>query len=127
MGLEGVGDIAVDVADVAQCIRVILLTRKGEDPLRPLFGCGLYQYIDRPIAEVVPAIIREVSEAVALWEKRVKLNGIRVSNEGSTLALELDVTLIRGGTMRVYTINIGGIGSPSVSVAFDTGFSNGFS
>ena len=70
---SGLGQVMQGIADVNQCIQIILTTPKGSDPLRPTFGADLWQFIDYPIDAAIPAIVREVTEAITLWEPRVTL------------------------------------------------------
>lgn len=73
---KGVGQVVQGLDDIRQCIRIILHTKKGTDPLRPLFGCDINKFIDKPINSVVPSAIREIIEAVTLWEPRVEIISI---------------------------------------------------
>src|ERR1700733_1365464 len=70
---SGIGNVVQGVNDVNQCIQIILTTPKGSDPLRPTFGADVWRYIDVPINTATPAIVREVTEAITLWEPRVTL------------------------------------------------------
>ncbi len=70
---SGIGNVVQGVADVNQCIQIILTTPKGADPLRPTFGADLWQYLDSPINSAIPAIVTEVTAAITLWEPRVKV------------------------------------------------------
>src|SRR5512137_2302101 len=74
--LNAIGDIVEGVADVNQCIAVILTTPRGSDPLRPTFGADIWKYIDYPIDSALPAIVREVTQAITQWEPRVKVLAI---------------------------------------------------
>lgn len=67
------GDVVSDLDDISQCIRVILTTPKRTDPLRPEFACDLWPYIDRPIDQAIPHIVREAWDAIETWEPRVQL------------------------------------------------------
>jgi hypothetical protein len=73
----GLGRVVQGLDDVEQCLKVILTTPKGADPLRPTFGTNLWQYVDVPINVARAGIVREVTEAVILWEPRIEL--VRVS------------------------------------------------
>ena len=73
---SGLGNVVQGAADVNQCIQIILTTPKGSDPLRPTFAADIWQYIDYPIDAATPAIVREVTEAITLWEPRVTLIGV---------------------------------------------------
>lgn len=67
------------IQDVDQCIRIILTTPKGADVLRPTFGVDVWRYVDVPVNSAVPAIVREVSAAITLWEPRVKVVSVSAS------------------------------------------------
>src|ERR1700685_306103 len=82
---SGLGGVVQGVADVNQCIEIILTTPQGSDPLRPTFGANLWRYIDAPINTALPAIVREVTEAITRWEPRVTIIGI-----SATPALEAE-------------------------------------
>jgi phage baseplate assembly protein W len=72
----GIGNVVQGLADVNQCIGIILNTPKGSDPLRPTFGADVWRYIDAPINAAIPAIVREVTEAITRWEPRVTVISI---------------------------------------------------
>ena len=65
--------VAEGVDDIDQAIRVILGTPRGSDPHRPDFGTNLWRYIDRPVDQAVPHVVREVVEALKKWEPRCTL------------------------------------------------------
>ena len=67
------GDVVADLDDIDQCIRVILTTPKGTDPLRPEFACDLWRYIDHPIDVATPHLVREAWDAIETFELRVEL------------------------------------------------------
>jgi hypothetical protein len=70
---SGIGGVVMGVDDVDQCIAIILTTPKGSDVLRPTFGTDLWKYIDAPISEAGPAVVREVTQSITQWELRVKV------------------------------------------------------
>jgi uncharacterized protein len=76
---SGIGSVVQGVADVNQCIQIILTTPKGSDPLRPTFGADVWRYIDSPINTAIPAIVREVTEAILRWEPRVTVVSVSVT------------------------------------------------
>ncbi len=83
------GEIVTDLDDISQCFRLILTTPKGSDPHRPLFGSDLYKYLDNPVPEVVPLIIRETAGALALWEPRAVIESVVPQIEASHLTLRV--------------------------------------
>jgi Bacteriophage baseplate protein W len=70
---SGLGGVVMGVDDVDQCIAIILTTPKGTDVLRPTFGTDIWKYIDAPITEAGPAVVREVTQSITQWEPRVKV------------------------------------------------------
>jgi uncharacterized protein len=73
---SGIGNVVQGLADVNQCVGIILTTPKGSDPLRPTFAVDLWQFIDYPINSLLAAVVREVTEALTLWEPRITLVAI---------------------------------------------------
>jgi len=70
---SGIGKVVKGVDDVDKCIAIILTTPKGTDVLRPTFGTDLWKYIDAPISQAGPAVVREVTQSITQWEPRVKV------------------------------------------------------
>jgi phage baseplate assembly protein W len=105
---SGLGQVVQGMADINQCIQIILTTPKGSDPLRPTFGANLWQFIDYPIDAAIPAIVREVTEAITLWEPRVTLtrvtampitDGTTQSGAHLSIAVIWRLALGKGGAM----------------------------
>ena len=58
--------------DIQEAIYIILNTRVGERPMRPLFGCRIYDYIFESLNyTVVSAMSAAVREALLSWEPRI--------------------------------------------------------
>ena len=63
--------------DVEEAIRMILLTRKGERPMRPEFGSELHLLTFQPNDSATCGLAqRYVHEALAMWEPRIKVTGV---------------------------------------------------
>lgn len=77
--LAAFGEVVTDLDDIEQCLDIIVTTRKGSDPHRPLMGCDAWLWIDRPAAIAVPNICREVIEAIEIWEPRVTVDSVTVA------------------------------------------------
>ena len=100
---SGLGNVVQGVADVEQCILIILTTPKGSDPFRPTFGCDLWAYVDKPINLATAHVVREVTEAITTWEPRAKLMSVAV-------APVLDATAQSGAHLEValtWQLNLG--------------------
>ncbi len=96
MTLGAIGEVVQGIADVEQCLGIIVTTPRGSDPIRPTFGANIWRYIDFPISMALPAIVSELTSAIAAWEPRVKLVSVtaRPVNDGSPQSgAHLDVTL----------------------------------
>ncbi|MEI7475344.1 MAG: GPW/gp25 family protein [bacterium] len=74
--LNETASVVEGIDDIDQCILIILSTKKGSVPHRPEFGSYIWQYIDSPVNEAVPNIIREVIDSIALWEPRVEITSV---------------------------------------------------
>lgn len=77
--LTAPGQLVQGVDDIKQCIDIILTTDRGSDPLRPLFGANIYRYIDAPVNVAGPNIVKEIVEAIRIWETRVTVEQIDYS------------------------------------------------
>lgn len=65
---------------VRQMIRVILLTRPGEQLMRPTFGAGLARFVHQPNTVETRRALREVvATALATWEPRIAVEDVTVS------------------------------------------------
>jgi len=84
------------IADVEQCLGIIVTTPRGSDPLRPTFGANIWRYIDFPISLALPAIVSELTSAITMWEPRATLVSVTaqpVLDGSAQSGAHLDVTL----------------------------------
>ena len=59
--------------DIREAIYIILNTRMGERPMRPAFGCRIYDYVFESMNYTVLSSMKAaVYEAVVAWEPRVR-------------------------------------------------------
>ncbi len=105
----GSGEIVVDDDDVSQCLAVIVMTRPGEVPHEPEFGCDLWEYVDRPVNEVQLFVSTAVINAVRRWEPRVEVLGVayEYNAEFSGLAVEVKYRRLDNLTERVLVLPVG--------------------
>ena len=92
--LNQIGEVAEGIDDINQCIANILKTHKGSVPHRPTFGADVYKYVDYPISEAIPNIIREATDAIIEWETRIELQQITASSENEKIIIKIEWTLI---------------------------------
>ena len=84
------GVVVEDLADIHQCILIILETVKGTDPLRPGFGCDIFKWIDKPVNVAIPNMIKEAALAINTWEPRVIVTKITPSIDVSTVTIRIE-------------------------------------
>lgn len=69
---EGAGNIR-------ECIRIILLTERGERVMLPEFGAGLKRYLFQPNTVATRRLIEEeITNALQRWEPRIRLDTVTV-------------------------------------------------
>jgi phage baseplate assembly protein W len=96
LALGAIGDVVQGIADVEQCLGIIVTTPRGSDPLRPTFGADIWRFIDFPISRALPAIVSELTSAITVWEPRVTLVSVTaqpVIDASSQSGSHLEVTL----------------------------------
>jgi phage baseplate assembly protein W len=96
LALGAIGDVVQGIADVEQCLGIIVTTPRGSDPIRPTFGADIWRFIDFPISRALPAIVSELTSAITVWEPRVTLVSVTaqpVIDASSQSGAHLDVTL----------------------------------
>jgi phage baseplate assembly protein W len=109
---SGIGNVVQGVADINQCIGIILATPQGSDPLRPTFACDLWKWIDAPINIARPHLVREIVTAITKWELRIRVLSVVVDLVAGSLA-NLTITIVwqlkvqvSGGTSQQLTITV---------------------
>jgi phage baseplate assembly protein W len=87
---NGATSVAVYETDIAQAIRIILSTDRGERLMRPEFGAGLRDFIFGPINQTTMQRIQtRVVQALIEWEPRVDVESVTVTSSRETLNLLL--------------------------------------
>jgi Bacteriophage baseplate protein W len=103
---SGIGSVVQGVADINQCLGIIIATPPGSDPLRPTFACDLWRWIDAPVTVARPNLVREIVEAITKWEPRVRVLSVVIDLVGlSQLSIaitwQLKVDVARVGNQRL--------------------------
>lgn len=80
-GADTLGVIVTDLDDVEQCINTIVLTEKGSIPTQPEKCTQLMPYIDRRPDFAIPNISREIFDAIRIWEPRVIVERVTITQE----------------------------------------------
>jgi len=123
------GEVAEGIEDVRQCIQIILTTRKGSDPLRPLFGSDIYKHIDRPVDVAAALISAEILDAINKWEARVIIKNLTYVILVNRISFDITAELLESGEATEITFYIdrqNQIEIPTIGRAFSEGFDEGF-
>lgn len=78
--LDANGRVALvaGVQEIEESIRIILGTPKGQRPLRPEFGCQIYDLLFAPNdANTAGLAVYYVEQALGMWEPRIRLLEVR--------------------------------------------------
>lgn len=83
--------------EIAESIRLILMTAPGERPMRPEFGCAVHDYVFAPAdAATAGDIAYAVRVALNRWEPRIDLGDVAVrfdSVDAGVLYVEITYSL----------------------------------
>lgn len=112
--ISGGGAIAEGLAAIRQCIDIIIRTTPGTDPLRPLFGCDVWQWVDQPPSIGIPNIKKAILDAIAIWEPRVTITTITHKLDVSHLYLDITYRLTDGTVSDLLSVIIGNGGISSI-------------
>lgn len=104
--MNEIGSVAEGVDDINQCIAIILTTRKGSVPHRPAFGSDIYKYVDYPINEAIPNITREATDAINLWETRIKIKSLTTEINETQITIKVEWTLNESNITRTTKVTL---------------------
>jgi uncharacterized protein len=99
VGVDARGRIALArrERDIEEAMRIILLTPKGQRPMRPEFGCQIHDLIFHPNDATTAGLAAYyVEEALAMWEPRIKVNKVEVGPdpaEDNRMMITIDYTI----------------------------------
>ncbi len=82
--------------DIAEAIRIILLTPKGQRVMRPEFGCQIHDLIFAPNDATTAGLAAYyVQEALGMWEPRIEVKDVTAGpDQGNTGRLLVEITYI---------------------------------
>jgi phage baseplate assembly protein W len=81
---DSTGSIALSSGDqeIAEAIKLILMTSPGERPMRPRFGCAIHERMFSVAdGEMIGQIKRDVMQALSFWEPRITVLGVGVTED----------------------------------------------
>lgn len=106
------GDVAGEDAVLAGLV-LLLSTAPGEDPMRPAFGCRVWELVFMADNQMLaPLAGQYIRDAIARWEPRVIVDGVRciADGEGGYL-VALDYRTITANTPRNQVFTFSGRGA----------------
>ena len=93
-------ELAHQEQDVEEAVRIILLTNKGERPMRPEFGSELSRLQFAPNDGATAGLARRyVQEALARWEPRIEVTEVTAGPDRADPArLNIDIRYLLRAT-----------------------------
>lgn len=77
---------------IKQSIKIILLTRPGEQLMRPLFGAGLSRFLHKPnTRETRQSMQMTVQETLNKFEKRIVVNRVDILQDENPDAIRIEI------------------------------------
>lgn len=89
LSLINPGEVVTDLDSINQCIYTIVTTVRGTDPYNSKFGCGLFLYVDKPVNVAIPNMVREIGNAIALFEPRATVTKIEYKLDISSVEFSI--------------------------------------
>lgn len=96
-----------EAEEIAQSVRLILTTRRGERPFRPEFGTRLDQFAFEIVNTTTKNLIRqEVQSALRMWEPRICNIEVDFDHrpEEGALLVNVSYQLLRDGQTGMVTV-----------------------
>lgn len=92
---------------VRMSLQQILQTQRGERPMRPQFGCDIFQYVFENNDELLQQILRsEIAATMARWEPRARLDNISFTRDNALLTVLIEYTVVATGTTGAFPVAI---------------------
>jgi Bacteriophage baseplate protein W len=104
--------------DVEQSLRIVLLTRLGERPMRPAFGSRVVEHVFAPGSTRYLGLIEQaVREAIRDWEPRVDLleaHATTDEDDPTQVKVSIDYVVRRTNSRQnlVFPFYLGEVGGP---------------
>jgi hypothetical protein len=116
--------------EIAEAIRLILGTARGERPMRPEFGCRIHDHVFGPANSATAGqIAYDVREALERWEPRIEVRDVSVSYdriEAGVLYVDVGYVILGSNDPRnlvfpFYVIPEHEVGSASATLPVEAG------
>lgn len=103
------GDVRplTDLDAIKNSIRNILLTRKGEKPFNPRFGCNLKSYLFEVADPITTASMeREIRYSLGVLEPRVSIQEVSIQDDPDRNAYNITITALVLNTLQSTDVEI---------------------
>lgn len=91
--------------DIAEAVRLILNTRRGERVMRPDFGCRLYDFAFESFSQSVRSeMIEEIKTALTIHEPRISDIEVAIGDTASEGRVVLDISYVVRATNNPYNL-----------------------
>lgn len=91
--------------DIAQAVRLILNTKKGERAMRPDFGCKLYSFAFESFSQsVCSAMVQEVKNALIMHEPRIQDIQVTIDESNTEGCLMINISYVVRATNNPYNL-----------------------
>lgn len=113
IGPDGGFALSPGERSVTESLWIVLSTAPGERVMEPTFGCAAHQLVLAPVTEATSATVaHHVREALTMWEPRIDVLDVRVTQEGdlsNVLLVAIDYLLRENNAMHnlVYPFYVG--------------------
>jgi phage baseplate assembly protein W len=102
MRVDASGSLALvsGVADIEKSMRIIIGTAPGERPMRPEFGCRIWELLFEPINTNTLGLMETVvEEALHRWEPRVEITAVTADAvDPSNGAVDISIAYVIAST-----------------------------
>ena len=102
MRVDASGSLALvsGVADIEKSMRIIIGTAPGERPMRPEFGCRIWELLFEPINTNTLGLMETVvEEALQRWEPRVEITAVTADAvDPSNGAVDISIAYVIAST-----------------------------
>jgi uncharacterized protein len=79
--------------ELAESIELILRTPKGDRPMRPEFGCGIWDEVFSPMdATTAGRVAYDVRAALDRWEPRINVTAVDVTYQEEKGRMDVQIT-----------------------------------
>lgn len=103
ISLQGQGQIVQGLAAIKQRLNILLNTPKGSDPLRKRFGIGVFASIDKPSNSVLPAMRKDILDAVAEFMPEIKITKLTGQLDGGHIIFDIYYSITNTSETDSYT------------------------